>query len=209
MRWESSEVVQFLAHIGFLHATQPSLGAWGASCFSCLWAGLWEKAHWEVRFLWHKVVSFNLWSFSPRYINESGVDPINKEPLSLEQLIEVNMFTENFRKFVSNSSTWLQFKRFQWLSFTGEMFTSGKAKTTIGDFDSSDFEVSPGWVGCCHAPQLHSQARISEKGHFDVHPIKSRQQLQTARQELSHALYQHDAACRVIARSVKYLVLVL
>ena len=24
-----------------------------------------------------------------RYINESGVDPINKEPLSLEQLIEV------------------------------------------------------------------------------------------------------------------------
>uniref|UniRef100_A0A2K5HVA2 Pre-mRNA-processing factor 19 n=1 Tax=Colobus angolensis palliatus TaxID=336983 RepID=A0A2K5HVA2_COLAP len=78
-----------------------------------------------------------------KYIAENGTDPINNQPLSEEQLIDI--------------------KGAYW----------------------------PPYNICL------SQDAVM------LHSFTLRQQLQTTRQELSHALYQHDAACRVIARLTK------
>ena len=75
-----------------------------------------------------------------RYINESGVDPINKELLSLEQLIEVEQF---FRLSLCNEQI-LHFSACEisilWkvVDFSaGEMFPTPEAKASLGHYQRS------------------------------------------------------------------------
>ncbi|KAL5967423.1 Pre-mRNA-processing factor 19 [Taenia solium] len=91
-----------------------------------------------------------------KYLAETGCDPINQQPLSPEELIEVK------------TSPLVRPKPPYATSIPAIL------KTLQDEWD---------------AVMLHS--------------FTLRQQLQTARQELSHALYQHDAACRVISRLMK------
>ncbi|XP_065189921.1 pre-mRNA-processing factor 19-like [Sycon ciliatum] len=91
-----------------------------------------------------------------KYVGETGNDPVNSQPLTLEQLIDIKTSPVTRPRPPSATSIPAILKLLQ---------------------DEWDAEM--------------------------LHSFTLRQQLQTARQELSHALYQHDTACRVIARLTK------
>ncbi|CAF1459670.1 unnamed protein product [Rotaria magnacalcarata] len=88
-----------------------------------------------------------------KYLHDASTDPINGQPLTEEQLIEVKVTPLSKPKPPSATSIPAILKMLQ-----------------------------DEWDACM------------------LHSFTLRQQLQTARQELSHVMYQHDAACRVIAR---------
>lgn len=91
-----------------------------------------------------------------KWLQENGRDPVNGEPLSVDDLITIN----------------------------------------------ADPLVKPRPPSATSVPAILKLLQ-DEWDACMLHSFTLRQQLQTARQELSHALYQHDAACRVIARLTK------
>ncbi|CAF0827949.1 unnamed protein product [Adineta steineri] len=88
-----------------------------------------------------------------KYLHEASTDPINGQPLTEEQLIDVKV-------------------------------------TPLG---------KPKPPSATSIPAILKMLQDEWDGTM-LHSFTLRQQLQTARQELSHVMYQHDAACRVIAR---------
>lgn len=108
-----------------------------------------------------------------KFLQENGVDPITGKDMTPDELIEIKSRFGDWR--VSKPMlTW-----FLLISAPPVMKPKPPSATSI--------------------PAILKMMQ-DEWDSLMLHAFTQRQQLQTARQELSHALYQHDAACRVIAR---------
>lgn len=107
-----------------------------------------------------------------KYIIENGCDPISGKEMRSEELIEVKGIWKEIMTFVSFSA---------------------KFRILVPQI------VKPKPPSSTSIPATLKTMQ-DEWDALMLHTFSQRQQLQNARQELSHALYQHDAACRVIAR---------
>lgn len=108
-----------------------------------------------------------------KYIEEHGTDPMTGDTLALEDLMEIKG---------GNASA---------VASSGEGVSDGNAAN-----------VPPRATNAASIPGM-LQTFQNEWDALMLETFTLKQHLETVRQELSHALYQHDAACRVIARLVK------
>lgn len=108
-----------------------------------------------------------------KYVQENGVDPISGKEISSDDLIEIKSKSRIPSLYIFVIKVCLLFLAPPIVKPKPPSATSIPATLKL---------LQDEW----DAVMLYS--------------FTQRQQLQTARQELSHALYQHDAACRVIAR---------
>lgn len=121
-----------------------------------------------------------------KHIGEYGTDPINGQELSVEQLVEIKGCQFLWR----------------WLVVSCKYFS-----LIIGynQLIYSSIAPPPSKPKPANAVSIPAILKI-EQDEWDalmLHSFTLRQQLQTVRQELSHTLYQHDSACRVISRLTK------
>lgn len=120
-----------------------------------------------------------------KYIEDNGKDPVTGEDLSEEDLLDIKSSTSRFLHRLA--------------VFYRELPLS---LTVFIDYYLGPSTVKPRPPTMTSIPSILSVLQ-NEWDSIMLETFTMKQQYQQVRQELSHALYQHDAACRVIARLMK------